>query len=334
MAQRKIIFKCVIGSNLYGTNRADSDEDYMGVFLPSTEDLLGMQSCPSEWTENQKVTDSVRNGKGDVDCKFYSLQRFFELAASGQPAQREFFYIPDNKVIISTPEWELIKQNSNLFLSSNGLSAFIGFAKAQMDKTALKGENLKKIRNLISLKEYCKKNSMLYKEIGTLLSLPDENKHVHFLFDELKETMNHKEDFHNDQTHELVEVVGRSFNYGIPIKTIFAKLEKIESTYGSRSEDALKNTHDLKNLYHAYRLVSEIQEYLETGNITFPRPDADFLKEIRAGNYNADYRQELADKIKNIKDVVEPKSLLSKTADYSKINKLCQQILKKHINDA
>lgn len=331
MAERKIIFKCVIGSNLYGTNGPDSDEDYLGVFLPSTDDLLSMQSCPSEWTENEKNTDGKLNGKGDVDCKYYSIKRFFELAASGQPAQRELFYIPEDKVLISTPEWEEVKANLNLFLSKNGLLTFIGFAKAQMLKTALKGENLKKIRNLVSLKTYCAANKINNRKIEDLLSTPDENSQVYFTFDPLKTLFDYKIDSHNDLQHSLIEIVGRKFNYGVLFKNLLTKLESMEATYGSRSEDALKNTYDLKNLYHAYRLISEIQEYLETGKITFPRPDADFLKDIRSGNYNADYREELDKKIDYLKSVVEPKSNLPQFPNYAKINKLCQKMLKDHL---
>jgi predicted nucleotidyltransferase len=331
MAERKIIFKCIIGSKLYGTDNPDSDQDFLGVFLPSTEDLLGVQSCPSEWTENKKVSSGDRNGKGDVDCKYYSLKRFFELAAAGQPGTRELFYVPSDKVIITTPEWEEIKRNSNLFLSKNGLSAFIGFAKAQMIKTDLKGANLTKIRNILSCQKICQERKILNTKIEEFLSAPDDNGEVHFSFDLKQEKFKHLEDFHNNQTHFLIEVVGKKFNYGVSLKNVFQKLSSMEKTYGSRSEAAFQNSHDFKNLYHAYRLLSEIEEYLLTGVITLPRPDADFLKKIRTGEYNVDYREELETRMKYIDSEIAPKSKLPEHPDHSKVNKLCQKILKDHI---
>ena len=105
----------------------------------------------------------------------------------------------------------------------------------------------------------------------------------------------------------------------------------MEESYGSRSEDAFKNVNDLKNLYHAYRSLSEIEEYLLTGKITLPRPDANFLKEIRAGKYNSDYRTELEQKIHYLKTDVKLRSMLPELPDYENINKLCNSIINKHI---
>ena len=41
--------------------------------------------------------------------------------------------------------------------------------------------------------------------------------------------------------------------------------------------------YSIKNAYHAIRLLEECIELLETGSITFPRPNADFLRKIRHG---------------------------------------------------
>ena len=71
MSSRTKICKITIGSNLYGTNRPESDMDISGVFLPSEDDMLGLQNCPAEMSESVKVSDGPRNSIGDVDCKFY-----------------------------------------------------------------------------------------------------------------------------------------------------------------------------------------------------------------------------------------------------------------------
>ena len=42
----------------------------------------------------------------------------------------------------------------------------------------------------------------------------------------------------------------------------------------------------VKNAYHAVRILEEGIELLETGNLTFPRPNADILKSIRWGKIN------------------------------------------------
>lgn len=41
--------------------------------------------------------------------------------------------------------------------------------------------------------------------------------------------------------------------------------------------------YSVKNAYHAIRLLEECIEFLEYGTITFPRPNADFLRKVRHG---------------------------------------------------
>jgi hypothetical protein len=41
--------------------------------------------------------------------------------------------------------------------------------------------------------------------------------------------------------------------------------------------------YSIKNAYHAIRLLEECIELLETGTITFPRPNGDYLRKIRHG---------------------------------------------------
>ena len=136
MENRKIIFETRVGSWLYGTNRPDSDEDFQGVFLPSKEDLLGIQNCSAEWKQNTKISNTVQNTKGDIDRKFYSLKRFFHLAAEGQPGQLELFFATPESTISYDPIWSEILDNIGLFLSKKSIVPFIGFALSQAHKAS------------------------------------------------------------------------------------------------------------------------------------------------------------------------------------------------------
>jgi hypothetical protein len=124
--------------------------------------------------------------------------------------------------------------------------------------------------------------------------------------------------------------IGREYNYSSTLKSFFESLNKIEKTYGSRSEDALNNTYDMKNLYHAYRLLGEIEEFLLTGQITFPRPNAEFLKQVRRGEISIDHKVEIAKLMEYAELEVFPKSKLPSESDYSKLNKLYKKIMTAH----
>jgi len=88
---------------------------------------------------------------------------------------------------------------------------------------------------------------------------------------------------------------------------------------------------DVKHAMHLIRLITECEELLLTGNITFPRPDAKFLLEIKNGLYTYD---ELSDYLESFdekfNDLYE-KSTLPHSPDKPKIDELCRRIVKRFL---
>lgn len=305
---RKIIFKCVTGSHLYGTSLPTSDQDFQGVFLPSTEDLLGLQNCPTEWAMNED----------GVDCKFYSLPRFFELAAQGQPGQLELLFAPVHQWLICTPEWLEIMASRDLFVTQNGVKPFIGFALAQAHKSTIKGANLNVIRGLMS----ALKSVKVGEPVQRYFALPEFFKY----FDAglIKTSV-------NEFGFEVLEVAGRKYDVNLKTKIFVENLEKLEKKYGERSEAAAELGTDFKSLMHAERLIGQAEEFLTTGKMTFPRPDAEELRLIRTGVHSRmDWHQYLQDRITEIRNI---ESVLPAQSDRSKLNRLCQSMLLKHLSE-
>ena len=60
----------------------------------------------------------------------------------------------------------------------------------------------------------------------------------------------------------------------------------ISSVGARRREEYDKYGYCVKSASHSIRLVGELLELITTGLITFPRPDADLLKEIKIGKYS------------------------------------------------
>lgn len=308
LADRKTILKSVVGSKLYGTDHPLSDDDFLGVFLPNEEDLLGMRSPPSEITDNVKESTTDRNQKGDIDCKLLSLRHFFKMLLQGQSGASELLFVPDSKIIHSTPEWEYIKDHKDIFVSRAGVIPILGFCFSQCHKSGIKGANLNLIRRLIKdLTPYAKGATRIkdvvefYGETYLLVKGGAEIKYTEA----------------EDGT-KVVDVATRMFNLGATVKSFVISLQKMENKYGSRSDTAANSGVDTKSLCHAYRLLSQAEEYLLHGTITFPRPDADFLKEVRHGRHEADFRTEIGTKIDYVKKVVVPKSPLPEKPDFKK----------------
>ena len=118
----RVIFRGIVGSRAYGTNRPGSDEDVRGVFLvPPVE--YALLAAPPE-----QVADE-RN-----DRLYYSLRRFAELAAASNPNALEMFWLPPDCIRLDTPRFARLRENRALFLSRRAVDTHIGYALAQIKK--------------------------------------------------------------------------------------------------------------------------------------------------------------------------------------------------------
>lgn len=88
-----ILFECMVGSHLYGTNHENSDTDFCGVFIPTEEEVFSMGGPPEEVKKNVKLSDGERNKAGDIDRKFWSLFRFANLLLKGNLCQRKCYLL-------------------------------------------------------------------------------------------------------------------------------------------------------------------------------------------------------------------------------------------------
>lgn len=322
--ERVIIFETRVGSHLYGTNRPESDEDFLGVFLPATKDMLGLQHCPSEWSENVKKSTTDRNTQGDIDRKFYSLQRYLGLLAEGQSAQLEMLFAGHMDAQRWSREWQKIRHNKELFVSKQSIMPFIGFAKAQAHKATVRGENLNLIRDMI-LYLSSKHGHMPLGEAlenGTIVALRYDHT---FGQTKLKYVT-------TEGGLMSLELAGRQYEFTQQVRYVLQKLKRIEEQYGSRSEAASKNTYDYKSLLHAYRLLFEAKMLLTEGELRFPLPKevVDLLKSIRNGEYQADYFTEIEGLLTELREI-KTASPLQESPNIGKIDLLCQEMLYEHL---
>ena len=139
----KIAFLTLGGSYAYGTNTEDSDIDLRGVFLSDKREIL--------LNDNTKLVDT----KKDTDAVMYTLKKYVDLCAKGNPTMLELLYfVPDRYLYVSDIGLELIK-NRDMFLSKRIYHAIIGCVKSFMRDTlysyypsmVLSEETLKKRKN-------------------------------------------------------------------------------------------------------------------------------------------------------------------------------------------
>lgn len=117
-----IIFKAIVGSQAYSTTTANSDIDLKGVYIQSPDDILSFNYEPQI-----NVTK---------DETYYEVRRFLELLQAANSTMLELLYMPSNCILIKKPEFDLILNHRDKFLTKRCLESFGGYATAQIKKAS------------------------------------------------------------------------------------------------------------------------------------------------------------------------------------------------------
>ncbi len=283
------IVKMLFGSRIYGTNLPTSDHDYKVIFIPEAKDIV-MGTTKNAFTQTTKIDLSSKSGADDVEVEFFSLKKYLDLLVEGQTVALDMLFTPE-EFYISEPHaaWKLIKQNQDKFLHS-GVLSFIGYARQQANKYGIKGSRVAASRSTVEFFD------SLIEKVGHATKLKDVWSEVEKFVDQglphISIIDTSQEAFKNFETRlkthnvpiRFLEVCNRKAQEHSTLKDARAIFKRVFDEYGARALQAETNENiDWKALMHAVRITSQAKELLLTGKITFPRPDAEFLKEIRTG---------------------------------------------------
>jgi len=117
---QNMIFKAIVGSQSYGTSTPTSDIDYKGVYMQDLDSLLGFG-----YKQQYEV------GK---DESYYEVKRFIELLQSANPTVLELLYSPEDCIISTSPQFDLIVKHRDKFLTKKCRNSFGGYAVEQIKK--------------------------------------------------------------------------------------------------------------------------------------------------------------------------------------------------------
>lgn len=273
----RTLVKMQFGSHVYGTNLPTSDLDLKAVHVPDATDILLQKVKPAiSRTTKQNLTQ--RNGAEDVDFESFALQKFMGMLLEGQTVAMSMLFTPEEWIRESSPEWETIKANKAKWLH-RGVSAFAGYCRQQANKYGIKGSRVAASRSameffaaLIDVYGYQPKLREHWKAIEALVK--DGNEHLNIV-----------EGLHGPgKTVLMLEVCNRKIQEHATLKEGSAVCKRIFDEYGQRALMAENEQGvDWKATMHAVRVAREAEELLLHHRITYPRPEAALLKEIRTG---------------------------------------------------
>jgi predicted nucleotidyltransferase len=283
LALKNLILKVRVGSNLYGTSTSESDEDFIGIFVPNAEYLLGLKRVEEvDLGVISKGTDG-KNTKDAIDFKVYTLEKFARLALDNNPNILEILFVNSDSILFINDVGKQLLNMRYEFLSKRIKHRFLGYAFSQKHKMIIKLEN--------------------YEKLLEAVKYLDNNTDKQFLLD-----IEHHPIFVRKKDHVAIG------DMNIPITVTTKKAKKMLvariNKFGSRKELVSKYGFDTKFASNLIRLLKEGQELLFTGDLKFPLQSKELLKDIRYGKYSMNDILSLSDVIeKEVEDLYDTTKL-------------------------
>lgn len=301
----KVLFLCFGGSYSYGTNNASSDIDVRGVFIPSTDALLGFSSFD---VYEDKKTDTV----------LYSLPKFIKLASDCNPNVLEMLFCNEDDYLFLSPEGKILYSNRNLFLTKRAYYTFGHYAFSQLSKIEeATSEEGKKIM---------------------LCETPEERIDDAILSLILKYDLNENDLKRNEDGTFDVCIKGYSFKqYRAFAENFVHDIERIGHLKELGSKNKKKEEKVDKHMMHLIRLYFMALEILTDNTLHTYRGNIDehnLLMDIRNGKYRNESGQiidsfyELVKNLKEKSDLAFKNSNLTLRVEQSEVFKLYASILK------
>jgi predicted nucleotidyltransferase len=280
------ILEMKFGSHLYGTNTENSDLDMKAIYLPEPREII-LGSYKETIVTSRPKAHGERNTKDDIDVEVLSLDRYLELLCDGQTMALDMLFATEDMFTENTTElgrylFNHIKMN-RLELINRNVNAFIGYARQQAAKYGIKGSRMEAVKQTVELLNSIPDWDRLSKHESKIYDLVERNKElVNLEKTPLVEIVKIDGPTPNSEQMPHLHVAGRKMPFNATAKMARQVYQKILDNYGARAHKAhLAGGADYKALSHAVRVNAEGIELLQTGTITFPRPERELLLKIK-----------------------------------------------------
>lgn len=125
-----LLYKYIRGSQAYGTNTPESDQDEGGIFI-----------APQEWVDGLGFDYAEEISDEKHDTVWWELGKFMRLLCTSNPTVLEALFVPDDKVLFEHPIMTEIKKHKDMFVTKASFKPFGGYATSQIAKA--QGQNKK-----------------------------------------------------------------------------------------------------------------------------------------------------------------------------------------------
>ena len=301
------------GSYAYGTNVESSDIDIRGVAMNKVDDLL-------LGNDFEQVVDVT------TDTTVYSLKKIFHLLAQCNPNTIEILGLRDDQLVYTTPIWEKVRENKDIFLSRKCISTFGGYANAQLRRLETKSAR--------AIGQEQREKYIL----GSIANAEADFKRRYAQFEEDRLKLYIDKSDKEEYDSEIMVSVNLNHYPLRDLANIFNDYHAIIRGYdkiGKRNSKAIEHNKLGKHMMHLVRLYFMVFDLLEKGEInTYREEEHDLLMDIRNGKFlkdgvkPTDEFYHLVDELEYRLECDKGTIKLPDEPDYDKINKLYLELIK------
>lgn len=226
------------------------------------------------------------------DHKVYSLRRWFELILEGDPQCTELMFAPMGKVKdITEIGHRAIGIGLKHALSNKSYARIMGYSNGEWRKAMA---------------------------IKVVPAKPKKGE---------KEILNDFWNCFDTLTREKKELIIKTINESRPQKIV----SSMSGLGSKRKAQVEEHGYCTKSAAHSIRLLNQVTELMLTGEITFPRVEADLLRSIRNGELSKEDVTVLYDGARSLAEEMREHSILPDTPDYDGVWKEYTQLVEESI---
>ncbi len=271
----RLLYVALQGSRLYGTHHPNSDHDIRAIFLPPFIDLL--DSRQKDAFSFSFEDDSL----GHCEITWWSFPFWLRLLHGGDTNATDlyFAFTHPRGVLFETQEIQHFRTlcPAKQILPKD-LKGMRGYVRSQALKYGAKGQHYQAGKLVLAAATTFDKqnNQAKVREFWAEFIGSVEGRKV------LRDFSSEVTLMKTPDNRDALKVLEKIFYLESPLRLLVSSLAPLVNAYGHRSRATLEGA-DWKALSHSLRVLDEVSELHQTGEIHFPLANAELLAKVKRG---------------------------------------------------
>ena len=284
-ARKHMILKIRVGSHLFGTSTPDSDEDYLGVFMPPDDTIFGFQKCEEVDLGVVDKDDTGRNTKDAIDFKVHDYRKFAKTVMENNPNFIHAIFVNEENILFKDEHGfaDRLLALKHQIVHKGAYRRFVKYAESQIHKMRIKPENYKALEGGLETLELLFSDNDVMADVITRCNAIDGGKGSPFV---------------GGDKSKHIKCGDLNFERGVFVKKAKKMIRHRLDNATSRVVLFTRFGYDTKFASNLIHLLMSGRELMDTGEIKFPLTYAQDVLDVKQGKYTAAQIEEWAEQLK------------------------------------